>query len=145
MIQGDCLNLMREMPEAAFDAIITDPPYSSGSSVMNSKSDPRDKYNLSQAFPSFRNDSHDQRIHMLWTVHWLTLALRITRPGGWLMAFSDWRQLPLVSDAMPQPGLNYLRIIIESPVIGLALLWPRNINSPSSEGHFISQQPVPLR
>ncbi len=112
MIQGDCLNLMMGMPDAAFDAIITDPPYSSGSSVMNSKSDPRDKYNLSQAFPSFRNDSHDQRIHMLWTIHWLSLALRITRPGGWLMLFSDWRQLPLVSDAMQLTGWTWRGVVV---------------------------------
>lgn len=59
MIQGDCLDLMMGMPDAAFDAIITDPPYSSGNSVMNSKSDPRDKYNLSQAF------LHSVMIHMI--------------------------------------------------------------------------------
>ena len=28
--QGDCLELMREIPDGTIDAIITDPPYSSG-------------------------------------------------------------------------------------------------------------------
>lgn len=112
MIQGDCLDLMGTMSEATFDAVITDPPYASGGSVMSCKSDPRGKYNLSQSFPSFLNDTHDQRIHMLWTVHWLTLALRLTHPGGWLMVFSDWRQLPLVSDAMQWSGWTWRGVVV---------------------------------
>ncbi|MBS5507721.1 MAG: site-specific DNA-methyltransferase [Akkermansia sp.] len=112
MIQGDCFDLMGRMPSAFTDAVITDPPYASGSSVMTCKSDPRDKYNLSNLYPSFHNDTHDQRIHMLWSIRWLTLALRITRPGGWLMVFSDWRQLPLISDAMQWAGWTWRGMMV---------------------------------
>ncbi len=36
----------------------------------------------------------------MWSVRWMEQALRLTRPGGWLMVFSDWRQVPLTSDAL---------------------------------------------
>ena len=30
MLHGDCMSLMSTMPEASYDAVITDPPYASG-------------------------------------------------------------------------------------------------------------------
>ena len=42
---------------------------------------------------------------------WMQEALRITRHGGWLMVFSDWRQLPLTSDALQVAGWTWRAVV----------------------------------
>lgn len=37
IIQDDCLNIMRTLPDKAIDLIITDPPYGIGESLNNNK------------------------------------------------------------------------------------------------------------
>ncbi|MFR1411294.1 MAG: hypothetical protein ACLSUW_02630 [Akkermansia sp.] len=53
---------------------------------------PARKYPSSSRY-LFDNDTRDQSTHF-WSVMWMQEAIRITRHGGWLMVFSDWRQLP---------------------------------------------------
>ena len=48
MLHGDCMSLMMTMPEASYDAVITDPPYASGGlSTAARAQDPRVKYQQS--------------------------------------------------------------------------------------------------
>ena len=118
MLHGDCMSLMSTMPEASYDAVITDPPYASGGlSTAARDRDPRVKYQLSgtrKYYPTFANDNRDQRTHLMWSVRWMEQALRLTRPGGWLMVFTDWRQLPLTSDALQIAGLLQITAAFQS-------------------------------
>jgi len=115
MLHGDCMSLMMTMPEASYDAVITDPPYASGGLSTTARAqDPRVKYQRSGAlkyYPTFSNDCRDQRTHLMWTVRWMEQALRLTREGGWLMVFADWRQLPLTSDALQIAGWTWRGIL----------------------------------
>lgn len=109
MLKGDCVAIMRDMwGGGEFDAVIADPPYATGgrSSASRARA-PRCKYQSSSCkryYPTFENDNRDQRSHLMWMVRWMEEALRVTRPGGWLMCFTDWRQLPLTSDAAQIAG-----------------------------------------
>lgn len=62
-------------------------------------------------YPSFQNDTRDQRTHLLWTIRWMEQAFRLTKNEGWLMVFSDWRQLPLTSDALQIAGWTWRGIV----------------------------------
>lgn len=108
IIQGDATQIMPTWANGSYDAVITDPPYATGGTSSAARAqDPRVKYQMTGArkyYPTFGNDCRDQRTHLLWTVLWMEQALRLTRPGGWLMVFSDWRQLPLTSDALQIAG-----------------------------------------
>lgn len=57
MLHGDCMSLMPTMPEASYDAVITDPPYASGGMVTSARQeDPRIKYQNAKTqayYPSF--------------------------------------------------------------------------------------------
>lgn len=66
---GDCRDVMREMPADHFDAIITDPPYGI-------------------AFKGEKWDTATPRGFQAWCESWATEALRILKPGGYLLAFS---------------------------------------------------------
>jgi site-specific DNA-methyltransferase (adenine-specific) len=106
---GEALALLADLPTGSVDSVITDPPYSSGGMMRGDRAqDTRTKYtDGKRALPSsleFAGDNRDQRAWVLWMSLWLTEALRITKPGGALLMFCDWRQLPAATDAMQVGG-----------------------------------------
>ena len=105
---GDCLDVMKTLPEGSVDAVVTDPPYSSGGMVRGDRNAATSaKYQHGDTegkHPEFVGDTRDQRGWLAWCALWLAAAKRITRPGGVVVAFSDWRQLPTLTDAIQAGG-----------------------------------------
>jgi site-specific DNA-methyltransferase (adenine-specific) len=105
---GDCLDVLRTMPDGSVDAVITDPPYSSGGAFRGDRTQGTvQKYvrgNTSANYASFSGDGRDQRAYGYWCVLWLAECLRVTKPGGVCCLFTDWRQLPTTSDALQAGG-----------------------------------------
>src|SRR4051794_29809854 len=98
LILGDCLEVLRTLPDASVDAIVTDPPYSSGGQFRGDRMGSTiDKYVGSdqKAFsrPEFAGDNRDQRAYGYWSALWLSECLRIAKPGAVIALFTDWRQL----------------------------------------------------
>ncbi|MEV5391959.1 DNA-methyltransferase [Nocardia farcinica] len=119
ILTGEALAIMRELPAASFDAVVTDPPYCSGGITNTDRitRTAREKYVSSDsaaghAMPDFSGDQRDQRSFTLWSSIWMSEALRLTRPGGQLLTFTDWRQLPAVSDALQIAGWRWRGIIV---------------------------------
>lgn len=104
VIHGDALEVLRGMPSASVDAIITDPPYSSGGFTRGDRTlDPSKKYVQSgqqKEWASFGGDSRDQRGYLAWCALWLTECRRIAKQGAPIVVFTDWRQLPVTTDAV---------------------------------------------
>ena len=116
IVEGFCLQTVGTLPEASVDAVITDPPYSSGGFTRDEKSrEVAAKYQKTgtrRAYPTFSGDAHDQRSHLVWSVLWIEACLRVLKPGGYFMVFSDWRQLPLMSDAVQAGGICWRGIVV---------------------------------
>lgn len=115
MIHGESVRAMMDLPDAFADAVVTDPPYSSGGFTrgdrMNSTTN---KYVLTGTQirrPDFAGDNRDQRGYLRWSLVWMDEALRITKPGGSLLVFTDWRQLPTTTDAVQAGGWVWRGII----------------------------------
>lgn len=108
VIQGDCVEVMAGMDAETVDAVVTDPPYSSGGMYRGDRTQAVDmKYVQSGAKScrtAFSGDTMDQRSLYAFTIHWMRHARRITKPGGCIVLFTDWRQLPLFSDALQGSG-----------------------------------------
>jgi len=109
LYHGDALAVLRELPSASVDAVITDPPYSSGGMVRGDRAgmNTSSKYQQSQSqaeYVEFTGDNRDQRAYAYWSALWMGEALRSTRPGGVILAFTDWRQLPATTDAIQAGG-----------------------------------------
>ena len=109
LYHGDALAVLQSLPQASVDAVVTDPPYSSGGMVRSDRmADTHTKYvqsdsaNLSLA--EFSGDNRDQRAYAYWSALWLGEALRATRSGGVCLLFTDWRQLPATTDALQSGG-----------------------------------------
>lgn len=106
--QGEALAILREMPDASVDAVISDPPYSSGGATRGDRiRKPSKKYVQSSTKttrPEFHGDARDQRAFLMWCSLWLSECLRVSKPGAPICVFSDWRQLPTVTDAIQSGG-----------------------------------------
>jgi site-specific DNA-methyltransferase (adenine-specific) len=112
---GDALTLLPTL-SALVDAVICDPPYNSGgrTNAERKNQSARDKYvsgDAQHTLADFDGDTRDQRGY----THWLGLVLaessRLTRPGGSLLTFTDWAQLPATSDALQAAGWTWRGII----------------------------------
>lgn len=114
---GDALAVLPSLPAASVDAVITDPPYSSGGMVRGDRTgDVHTKYVRSDSvsgmeLDSFTGDNRDQRSYAYWCALWLGECLRVTRPGGACLLFTDWRQLPATTDALQAGGWVWRGIV----------------------------------
>src|SRR5699024_4710897 len=67
LLQGDCLELLKDIPDGSVDMVLTDPPYSSGGLFAGDrKASTRTKYcdgdyNCAARFQNFSGDNMDQR------------------------------------------------------------------------------------
>jgi site-specific DNA-methyltransferase (adenine-specific) len=89
---GDCLDVMRGIPDGSVDAIITDPPYG-----MNYQSAWRT--DSSARKPKIANDQRP----FIW---WLNDAYRCTREGGSLVCFCEWRHQEVFRTAIATAGFT---------------------------------------
>lgn len=117
LYHGDALAVLRELPNASVDALITDPPYSSGGMVRGDRAqtDVKAKYSGSYGkqpdHAEFTGDSRDQRGYAYWCALWLGECLRVVRPGGLALLFTDWRQLPATTDALQSGGFIWRGLV----------------------------------
>lgn len=118
LIHGEAIESLKGMPEASVDAVICDPPYSSGGSSTNYKTqDPVQKYAHSTSrsgnkFPSFAGDARDQRSYLQWCAWWIERCERVLKTGGYFLTFIDWRQLPVMTDAVQMGGIVWRGIAV---------------------------------
>jgi len=109
LLQGEALSVLSTLPSESVDAVITDPPYSSGGAFRGDRmAAPSVKYQNTDTVKSygqeFSGDNRDQRSFLFWCSLWLSECLRVAKPGAVIGVFSDWRQLPTVCDAVQAGG-----------------------------------------
>lgn len=104
LYQGDCLEILRELPDKHFDAVITDPPYCSGGAHAGDRTKGTQQKYLTSGidckFPDFGGDAKDQRSFAFWCILWLSECYRATKDAGIIGQFTDWRQLPITTDVV---------------------------------------------
>jgi site-specific DNA-methyltransferase (adenine-specific) len=114
LIHGDSLQILSEMDDDSFDCFLTDPPYCAATRGSTSKQSTATKYTSSDAkrqFEPFVGDSRDQRSFTIWCSMWMTEAFRLTRAGGAMICFMDYRNLHCVVDAIQIAGWDFDGII----------------------------------
>ena len=98
---------------------LTDPPYSSGGFTRGDRAaTPTTKYSSAaqtpsraERVPSFTGDNRDQRGQLAWMTLWLAELRRVLVEGGHVLVCTDWRQLPLTSDAIQAAGFVWRGIL----------------------------------
>ena len=109
--KADALAVLQTLPDASVDAVITDPPYSSGGAFRGDKVAPTAQKYGGEALADFTGDNRDQRSFLTWMNLWLHDAHRVLRPGGYCVLFTDWRQLPTMTDALQVGGFVWRGVV----------------------------------
>lgn len=114
LYKGDALAVLASLPTGSVDGVVSDPPYSSGGMMRGDRAGATgDKYTrgIVHTTSDFTGDSRDQRAYAYWSALWMSEALRVTRVGGVVLAFTDWRQLPATTDAVQSGGWVWRGIV----------------------------------
>lgn len=107
--QGDALSVLASLPDDCVDSVITDPPYNSGGRTAKERTSrsAKQKYTSADAgheLPDFTGENMDQRSYGFWLTQIMTEAQRLAKVGGTALLFTDWRQLPITTDAIQAAG-----------------------------------------
>ena len=90
LMHGDCLDLLRGIGSESVDSVITDPPY--GVSYQSAW-----RTDVSARKEKIANDDHP----FIW---WLFDAFRVTKIGGCLVCFFEWRHQEVFRMAIQAAG-----------------------------------------
>lgn len=107
LYRGDALEVMATLQAGSFGDCLADPPYSSGGNVRDKAQATSAKYQSSEhrgLYPEFQGDTRDQRSYLAWSALWLSRARELIAHGGLVGVFTDWRQLPVTTDALQCGG-----------------------------------------
>lgn len=103
---GDALDLLPRL--SGIGALITDPPYSSGGQFRGDRTNGTvAKYVHAKTAAyrrEFAGDTRDQRSFRAWCGLWLNAARHASTPDAIVASFTDWRQLPTMTDALQIGG-----------------------------------------
>jgi DNA modification methylase len=87
-IIGDCVKEMKRLPENSIDSIVCDPPY--GLKFMGKE------------FDDLGEGAQQREWHRLWAIE----ALRVLKPGGYLLAFGGTRTYHHLATAVEEAGFE---------------------------------------
>ena len=106
---ADSFDLLHEL--SGIDAVITDPPYSSGGAFRGDRAQATTTKYVNSDTAAYRHefagDTRDQHAFLAWCTMWLNAARRASRPGAVLCSFIDWRQIPVLTDAVQCGGWTW--------------------------------------
>ncbi|MEV1011579.1 DNA methyltransferase [Streptomyces sp. NPDC049881] len=110
--RGDALTVLKTIPNERIHAVITDPPYNSGSRTSSDRTGrtARAKYvtaGASRDLANFPGENRDQRSYRSWLTELLTESYRAAVEHAVCVVFSDWRQEPTTTDALQMAGWTW--------------------------------------
>lgn len=117
LYHGDAITVLGKFANGVADALICDPPYSSGGMIRGDRiQDVHTKYvqsdsDFGKMLPTFSGDNRDSFGYWFWMSIWLNECRRVVVPGGLGGVFTDWRQLPATTQAVQSGGWVWRGIV----------------------------------
>lgn len=109
---GDCIEISRDLPEKSVDAVLTDPPYSSGTRREGAKSIRKTMTRETEDEDWFSTDCLTTD-GFWWLMHANALQWRrVLRDGSHVLAFIDWRMWPHMAGAIEAADLRRFGMLV---------------------------------
>jgi DNA modification methylase len=120
VFHGDCIEVMRQLPDNSVHAVVTDPPYGIGfmgkawdgaAIAAAAKKQPMDHTKTRERSASMHAGSYDLSLtgntaYQVWFTDVATEALRVLKPGGHLLAFGGTRTWHRLAVAIEDAGFE---------------------------------------
>jgi site-specific DNA-methyltransferase (adenine-specific) len=103
---GDCLDLMKQLPDGCIDLVITDPPFAI-SFKANKLSYKRKLTNVIDGYKEIRREDY-----LDFTRKWMAEVYRVLKPSGSMYVFSGWNNLKDMLIAIDETGFVVVNHII---------------------------------
>lgn len=109
---GDCVEVMQQLGDATVDAVLTDPPYSSGGRRENSRSLRKSMTRAVEDDDWIRGDAMSTTgfvyLMRLCGIQWR----RLLKPGGHALSFIDWRMAAHLAAALETADLRQHPLLV---------------------------------
>ncbi len=114
LLCGDCLEIMKDIPNKSVDLVLTDPPYSSGSrQATNRKAGGIPKRGEKWSRGGIIWDSAYSHFGLSQLMNYFYRhSQRILKPHSHIYTFIDWRQYPLLTLTIEQSSLFINNLLI---------------------------------
>ncbi|MFH0938199.1 MAG: site-specific DNA-methyltransferase [Planctomycetota bacterium] len=100
---GDCLELMREMPDASVDAVITDPPYNVSR---------ENNFATMERYNSYKGIDFGEWDKGFNQTDWIARAAPKLKVDSNIVIFNSWQNLGLIAECLQANGINAKRPIV---------------------------------
>ena len=104
VLEGDCVEVLAELPSASVDAIVTDPPYGIG--IKHARWDSQTAIREAVARKGGERLTR-KKAYEVWCRIWATECLRVLKPGAYLLAFGSPAPLTACQWASKTRALRY--------------------------------------
>jgi site-specific DNA-methyltransferase (adenine-specific) len=116
LYRGDSLEVLADLAPGSVAGFLTDPPYSSGGQFRGDRNQKTStKYVNTDSVEGcrieFSGDNKDQRSFLAWSCLAFGMMHRAAKDGATLCTFTDWRQLPTMTDAIQGGGWIWRNLI----------------------------------
>ena len=105
ILHGDCLEVLRTLPDACVDAVVTDPPYGLGNREPTGE-------DIQRYLDGERLDTGGDFMGKEWDIPPVAVwkeCLRVLKPGGYVLAFAGTRTWDIMSIGIRAAGFENRR------------------------------------
>lgn len=119
LINDDCIEAMKQMPDSSVDSIVTDPPYGinfmgkawDNAAIMSKAVAGKDHTQTTDRSGSMHAGSYDttnkgNKAFEYWTYSWAVEAFRVLKPGGHLISFASPRTYHRMASGIEDAGFD---------------------------------------
>lgn len=120
LFHGDCMAVMAALPDASVDAVVTDPPYGinfmgkawDGAAIRDAAANASGDHLLTnERSASMHAGRYDlapeaMRAFQFWTAAWAGEAMRVLKPGGYLLSFASTRTFHRMTCGIEDAGFE---------------------------------------
>lgn len=132
ILQGDCLSLLRELPDQSIDLVVTSPPYNLKNSTGNGMKDPRGGKWKGAALVngySHHDDNMPHKEYVAWQRNCLSEMFRVIKNDGAIFYNHKWR----VQNGLLQDRSD----IVEGFPVRQIIIWKRKGGFNFNPGYFV--------
>ena len=137
LLQGDCLEIMAQLPDSSFRGIITSPPYnlrnSSGNGLRDGRGGKWQRAALLQGYAT-HGDAMPHEVYVTWQRACLAEMMRLLRPDGAIFYNHKWR----VQNGLLQDRHD----IVSGFPVRQIIIWHRSGGINFNPGYFLPNYEV---